>query len=135
MVLGAKKWNILFPNFSFQFFWISFVYFASLEAAIPGNLKQKYCTRYLYCIFQNFLCIFCKSRGSTSRPPRTLKFLVLLSIPHRNGISFSANSFLKINYFWTPLVLACCIIEKENISLVCIPPFACMLLTIRGVQK
>ena len=42
-------------------------------------------------IFQNFLCIFFESRGSTSWPPRNMKFSLLLIIPYRNGIRLSAN--------------------------------------------
>ena len=40
-------------------------------------------------IFQNFLCIFCESRGSTSWQPRAEIFFTVLSILYRNGISFS----------------------------------------------
>ena len=64
--------------------------------------KQKYpVTWFFLCIFQDFLCIFWESRSSTSCPPRNLKSLVLLSIPHRNGISLLANSYLTV--FRTPL--------------------------------
>ena len=70
---------------------------------------QKYCVcgqkmkypvvGYFLCIFQNFLCIFFYFRGSTSLPPRNLKFSMVLIIPHRNGISLSANTYLTFAFF------------------------------------
>ena len=62
-----------------------------LQNCFEGQ-KLKYSVSWFFlCIFQNFLYIFFESRGSTSRPPRNLKLLVCLIIPHRNGISLSAN--------------------------------------------
>ena len=65
--------------------------------------KLKYPVSWFFlCIFENFFCIICQFRGSTSRPPRNLKFLVFLSIPHRNGISLSANSYLTFVFSGPP---------------------------------
>ena len=67
-----------------------------LQNCVLG-LKLKYPVSWFFlCIFQHFLCIFWESRGNTSRPPRNLKFWVLLSIPHMTGISLWANSYLNV---------------------------------------
>ena len=57
IVFRAKKLNILIPDFSFVFFRIFFVYFASLEAAFPGNLEQIKLYRELSILYRNGLSL------------------------------------------------------------------------------
>ena len=42
-------------------------------------------------------------RGSSSLPPKNLKFWVHLSIPYKNGTSLSANLNMTFAFLWTPL--------------------------------
>ena len=74
--------------------------FDILHNCVKGQKRKYPVSVFFFCIFQN--CIFLGSRGSSSRPPRNLKFSVILIIPHRNGISLSANSYLPFAFFGPP---------------------------------
>ena len=73
-----------------------------LQNCVQGQKLKYTFSGFFLCIFQNFICIFSSLGGGTSWPPRNLKFLVLLIVLQRNGISLSANLYLTLAFFGPP---------------------------------